>query len=534
MWRADGGGAIDTDVAATVVARDALRMSRPALSAATGLTRYQILIAAGTAVVLAAAGLASPQLLGAAAYAVFVAGFVCLIAVRAAAAAGLGRHAAVANRLETVPRYAVLAALHHEAEAVGPLVAALDRLDWPRDRLEGQLLVEADDRATIEALDRLALPRWLRVTRVAPMAPRTKPKALNVGLGRARADLIAVFDAEDRPEPDQLRRAAAAFAAGPANLACVQGALDVDRWDAASGWTGPQFALEYAIHFRLLLPAWAALGWPIPLGGTSNHFRAEALRACGGWDPYNVTEDADLGIRLTRDGWAIAILDSATREEAAPGLAAWLGQRSRWIKGHLQTWAVHMRDPVRLVREIGLWRALGLQVALLGALASAFLHLPLTVLAGAALIRGELDVGPLTLLSAGYLSALACAGVVIWRGQVALTPVQAAVALVTLPVYWPLQSVAAARAAFELWRDPHHWVKTPRCAGTTRANHDRGPSDHARRAGGLDRARGVWAVAQRTAGRSDAAADHSMDAGGSARDVRGGAGAGPPSESGGS
>jgi hypothetical protein len=512
-------------------------MARPALSAATGLSRGQTIAAVIGLTVLAAFMAATPQALAGALLQICGGAFICLIGVRTAAALGLGRRVVDAGFAEpdatSLPRYGVLVALHQEAESVAELVAALDRLRYPRSLLEGQLLVEADDRATREALDALTLPGWLRVTLVAPMAPRTKPKALNLGLARTRAALLTVFDAEDRPDPDQLLRAAAAFAEGPANLACLQAALDVTRWRREDGWLGVQFALEYAVHFRLLMPAWATLGWPIPLGGTSNHFRVAALRACGGWDPYNVTEDADLGVRLARDGWRIGLLDSATQEEAAPGLPAWLGQRSRWIKGHLQTWLVHMRDPAALVRDIGLWPALGLQITLLGSLASAFLHLPLIALAGVALVRGDLDPGPATLLSAGYLSVLACAGVVIAQGRLAVAPMRAALALASLPFYWPLQSIAAMRAAWELWRAPHSWTKTPRCLKDVETDNEPRSLDHARRAGGLRGTRGLRPVARRDAGRSDAAAAHSMDAGGADRDVHGGSGAGAPSESGG-
>lgn len=528
----------EADAGATVRARDHLRTARPTLSAATGLSRGQ---AAATVAMLTGLVLLwalTPVDLGAALLSVCGAAFICLIGMRTAAALGLGRTSIHESFIEpdvtTLPRYAVLAALHHEAEAAPHLIAALDRLRYPRALLHGQLLIEADDRATLEAIRSLTLPAWLEVTLVAPMAPRTKPKALNVGLARTDARLLAVFDAEDRPDPDQLLRAAAAFAEGPKNLACVQAALDVTRWRREDAWLGLQFALEYAIHFRLLLPAWAALSWPIPLGGTSNHFRVEALRDCGGWDPYNVTEDADLGVRLIRDGWRVELLASATQEEAAPGLGAWLGQRSRWIKGHVQTWLVHMRDPAALVRDIGPWAALGLQVTLLGSLASAFLHLPLIGLAGIALVRGELDPGPATLLSAGYLSVLACAGAIIARGRLAASPLQATVALVTLPFYWPLQSIAAVRAAWELWRDPHGWVKTPRCLQEDDDRDELRGADHTRRAGRVRRARGLWPVVGRTTGRSDAAAAHSMDAGGADRDLRSRAGAGASSESGGS
>ena len=213
------------------------------------------------------------------------------------------------------------------------LLRALDRLDYPRSKREVLLLVEADDAATRAALAG-RLPPGFRVVEVPPGRPRTKPRALNVGLLLTRATLITVYDAEDRPDTDQLRRAAARFALAPASLACLQARLAIDR---GGGLLARLFAIEYAVLFEFLNLGLARMRLPMALGGTSNHFRADALRTVGCWDAWNVTEDADLGLRLARFGYACEMLDSVTWEEAPARLPGWFKQRRRWTKGWLQT-----------------------------------------------------------------------------------------------------------------------------------------------------------------------------------------------------
>lgn len=207
---------------------------------------------------------------------------------------------------------------------------------------------------------------------VPDLHPRTKPKALNYALPLARGEYLVIYDAEDRPERDQLRKALAAFQEGPPNLACLQAKLNL--YNASDNGLTRQFTIEYDALFEGLLPALDRLQLPIPLGGTSNHFRVSALKWLMAWDPFNVTEDADLGTRLARSRYRCRVLDSTTFEEAPPRLSSWFPQRTRWIKGYMQTWFVHMRQPARLWRELGAAGFLGFQVMIGGTVLSALVH----------------------------------------------------------------------------------------------------------------------------------------------------------------
>ncbi|HYG26694.1 MAG TPA: glycosyltransferase, partial [Caulobacteraceae bacterium] len=208
-----------------------------------------------------------------------------------------------------LPRYTILAALHDEAEVVGQLIERLSRIDYPSHRLQGLLVLEAHDHTTIAAALAAPRPAWLQVFVAPPGFPLTKPRALNCALGHATGDLLTVYDAEDEPDPRQLREAAARFAAdGAGRLACLQAPLRIRPRSTAPTFLERQFAAEYAALFETLLPGMGRLGLPFPLGGTSNHFRTDVLRGVGGWDVWNVTEDADLGFRLWRRGWRLGVI----------------------------------------------------------------------------------------------------------------------------------------------------------------------------------------------------------------------------------
>jgi cellulose synthase/poly-beta-1,6-N-acetylglucosamine synthase-like glycosyltransferase len=343
---------------------------------------------------------------------------------------------------------------------------ALDRCyiipDYPRAKLDIKLLVEEDDAATLAAIQALELPPRYE-TIVAPAGwPRTKPRALNVALPVARGDLVVVFDAEDAPDPTQLRRAAARFAADP-TLDCLQARLTIEN--AKEAWISQMFAIEYAALFDLINPGLAALGLPIALGGTSNHFRTRTLRKAGGWDAWNVTEDADLGLRLARRGARVGALRSDTREEAPVRLWAWLKQRVRWQKGWMQTLIVHTRRPVRIVRELGLARAAAAMAmiggSVLGGLfgpalaGEALLRAGFGGLAGASPWRVAGDVAIYTLMISGLLTILAPALVTgrnrgLTRGFV----------LASLPLYYLLISAASWIALIDLAVRPFYWAKT--------------------------------------------------------------------------
>jgi len=250
------------------------------------------------------------------------------------------------------PRYTILAALHDEAPVVGQLIERLSRIDYPRDRLQGLLVLEGHDQNTIAEALAVRRPGWLEVLVVPPGRPQTKPRALNNALTHSTGDLLTVYDAEDAPDPLQLREAAARFAADRSGrLACLQAPLRIRPLSdprATASFIGRQFAAEYASLFETALPCLARLGLPFPLGGTSNHFRVDVLRAAGGWDAWNVTEDADLGFRLWSQGWTLGVISRPTWETPPGNIADWLPQRTRWLKGHMQTWGVHTRRPWRL------------------------------------------------------------------------------------------------------------------------------------------------------------------------------------------
>ena len=354
------------------------------------------------------------------------------------------------------PTYTILCPLYHEANVVAELVAALERLDYPKHALDIKLLVEGDDVDTLAAALAAAGADHIEVVIVPASAPRTKPKALNAGLLSARGEYVVVYDAEDRPHPQQLRAALAAFEDGGEKLACVQAPLVIDNADAS--WIARQFAAEYAIQFREILPLLARLGLPLPLGGSSNHFRANALAAIGGWDSFNVTEDADLGYRFAREAFRAGVIAHPTWEEAPVTFGAWFNQRTRWIKGHMQTWAVLMRNPFRTAREMGPGAFASMQLVLAGGTIAAFAHGPLACIVLIAALSPYDVMGPVdfTLALFGYsVAAFAAATASALSGS--LSHIRAAL---TMPFYWPLSSLAAVRALFEFACRPHYWSKT--------------------------------------------------------------------------
>ena len=253
---------------------------------------------------------------------------------------------------EDLPVYTILVPLYKEPEVAAKIIRAVANLDYPPEKMDVKLLLEEDDAETIRRCQQAALPPWIEMVIVPPSFPRTKPKACNHGLARARGKYLVIYDAEDRPEPDQLKKAVIAFRRAKPDVGCLQAKLNYYNQDQnlLTRW----FTLEYTVWFDLFLPGLHILAAPIPLGGTSNHFCTEVLRQIGGWDPFNLTEDCDLGIRLHRRGWRTMILDSTTWEEANSQLGNWLRQRSRWIKGYIQTHFAHTRCHLRALREMGI------------------------------------------------------------------------------------------------------------------------------------------------------------------------------------
>jgi cellulose synthase/poly-beta-1,6-N-acetylglucosamine synthase-like glycosyltransferase len=362
---------------------------------------------------------------------------------------------------EDLPVYTVLIPLRDEARMVPQLGRAMQALDYPREKLQVLFVVEEKSADTVAAVERLLDDPRFEMLRVPDSMPRTKPKAINYALPFVRGVHVVVYDAEDVPEPDQLRKAASAFAADH-RIDCLQAELVVDN--ASETMLAGLFAGEYAGQFGLMLPLLSRWGLPMPLGGTSNHFLTRSLRQVGGWDAYNVTEDADLGVRLARLRYRTATLDSRTHEEAPLTLKAWMAQRTRWTKGWMQTLVVHNRSAFESLGDLG-WKAfLAFEIYVGSMIVSALLHTVfVTSLLFSLFVTGlSFPDNPwgwanAAILVVGYSGAFA-----IVVGGLKRLGAERKVFLYqfALPLYWVLHTVAAARAAYELFARPHYWAKT--------------------------------------------------------------------------
>jgi cellulose synthase/poly-beta-1,6-N-acetylglucosamine synthase-like glycosyltransferase len=379
-----------------------------------------------------------------------------------------GAVARVQHASGPLPRYTVMVALYREAGMARQLVASLRRLDWPPSLLDIKLVCESDDEDTISALQAERLGPQFEIIEVPDYGPRTKPKALTYALAGVRGEFLAVYDAEDRPHPQQLREAYARFRVGPAQLACLQAPLIITN--ATNSWLSALFSLEYSALFRGVLPMLGRIRMPLPLGGTSNHFRTEALISAGGWDPFNVTEDADLGLRLYRLGYRADVLQRQTLEDAPTESAVWFAQRSRWFKGWLQTWLVLMRDPYRLLAEMGGWAFLTFQLMVGGLLISSLLHpliivfLGLGISALAMAPASDIPLEVLTLFVVDFVNILGSYLIFLGLGIGSMIDHEKRLLgrrWVLVPLYWLMTSVAAWRAVLDLRARPFVWNKTP-------------------------------------------------------------------------
>ena len=365
---------------------------------------------------------------------------------------------------DELPAYTILVPAYNEPEVVADLIGAMDSLEYPRDRLQVLLLLEADDQVTIDAAEACGESDVITILLVPPAEPRTKPKACNYGLHFATGDIVTIFDAEDLPEPLQLRRVVAAFRDLSDDVACVQAKLVYHNGhqNLLTAW----FTAEYGLWFGYLLPGMMVSTSPIPLGGTSNHLRRQMLQGIGAWDPFNVTEDADLGLRIAANGYRTAVIDSYTLEEANSDPINWIRQRSRWYKGYLQTWLVHIRRPVKLYRTLGLRSFIRFTLVLAGTPIIAVLNLLfwfITVLwfLGQPAVVGE--VFPDLIYFPALVAMIIGNFTVMYMNMIALREDDRSdllLAALTVWLFWLMMSVAAAKGCYQMIRQPSFWEKT--------------------------------------------------------------------------
>ena len=373
-----------------------------------------------------------------------------------------------------LPVYTIIVPMYREAGLAKQLISALIVLDYPRAKLDIKLVVEEDDQETARALRQAGVAPTMEVVIAPAGEPRTKPRALNVALPLARGQLLAIFDAEDRPEPRQLRIAAEHFAVASPRVACLQARLAIDN--GHESWLAYFFAISYAALFDVINPGLGALGLPMPLGGTSNHFRTELLRRVVGWDAWNVTEDADLGLRFARFGYEVQVIDATTFEDAPVTLSGWLGQRARWMKGWMQTLTVFLRTPGHQIRKMGLFSAFVAVCAMISLLAGPLFGPIYGLRLAHDLIYGDVfnprDWGEVVVsgfsLSVVFFGSLAFAlpNLVGMRRR----GLKGSELLLLSPLYLLLISFAAWRAVWEWTRQPFVWTKTEHRARQDRSD----------------------------------------------------------------
>ncbi len=376
----------------------------------------------------------------------------------------------------SLPVYSVLLPMYHEAATLPNIAQALRSLDYPLSKLDIKLILEEDDDETIEKAKELGLEGIFEIIRVPESLPKTKPKACNYALHFCRGELATIYDGEDAPEPDQLKKAVIAFRKAPANTAVIQARLNY--FNVAENWLTRMFTMEYSLWFDFYLPALDALRIPIPLGGTSNHFKMDVLREMDGWDPYNVTEDCDLGVRLTQAGYRVGVVNSTTFEEANNSIPNWIRQRSRWLKGYMQSYLVHMRRPIDLYRKLGHVGFWGFQFFIGGTIFSALITPFLFLMYLLWLFTSTSFFDPYFppfVLYITLFNLLIANGFLIYlfmlsgfkRRYFALIPWS-----LTVPFYWLLQSWAGYKGFWQLIHNPFYWEKTHHGLTSFQVTHD--------------------------------------------------------------
>jgi len=454
-------------------AANELWRQNPAMSARITVSRGQKVV--GAVAILALVGLAIvwPAQLAigviAALSIIFLAGtsFKFIVAMRGArydVVERISRQQVDELRERDLPRYSVLVPVFREANIVGQLIKNLGALDYPTQKLEVLILIEEEDDETRDAVVASNPPAHFRIITIPQGHPQTKPRACNVGLYFATGDYLVIYDAEDTPDPDQLKKAVVAFRRGGEATVCVQASLNY--FNDSENVLTRMFTLEYSYWFDYMLAGLDYGDLPIPLGGTSNHFRTEALIELGGWDPYNVTEDADLGIRASALGYRVGVINSTTMEEANTSIPNFIRQRSRWIKGYMQTSLVHARQPLALVRQIGLRRFFAFVLLIAGTPLTFLGVIPFYAITAVTLLGPtELVTAffPVWLLWITLLNFVIGNVVMIYLSM--MGPYKRGTFHLVLwallnPVYWVLHSIAAYKALWQLITKPHYWEKT--------------------------------------------------------------------------
>lgn len=377
------------------------------------------------------------------------------------------KHELRGNRSRQWPVYTILCPLYREWKVVPQFIRGIAALDYPRNKLQVIILLEQNDTKTIEKIQAMKLPSYVTVSVVPHSLPKTKPKACNFGLQSAAGKYAVIYDAEDIPDPKQLKKVVLSFERADSDIECIQAKLNF--YNPHQNILTKLFTIEYSLWFDLVLSGLQSVNAPMPLGGTSNHFRTETLHALGGWDPFNVTEDCDMGMRLAKRGYRTAMIESTTREEANSDFINWLWQRTRWIKGYIQTYLVHTRDMGNVHDKLSVRQRLMFHLVVGGKILSLFVNpmlwtMTILYFAFRPTIGTYIEsiypapvlyIGTVALVLGNFMYLYCYIIGSIKRGHPELAKYGFLV-----PFYWLMMSIAAWGALWMLITRPHHWAKT--------------------------------------------------------------------------
>lgn len=356
-----------------------------------------------------------------------------------------------------LPEYTIILPVYKEGKVLEKLFKSIRKLKYPKSKLDVIVAVEQFDRKTMSFLKNQNKDGLFRVVCVPDGAPKTKPKACSYALKFAKGEYVTIYDAEDRPESNQLLKAVKVFRESHKSVACLQAKLKCINFKESM--ISFLFSVEYMVWFGFFLKGLERLGAPIPLGGSSNHFRLDALKRVGGWDPYNVTEDADLGYRLYKCGYKVRMLDSLTREEAPEKLLSWTKQRSRWIKGHMQTYLVHIRDSYLFTKEGNAIGNISFHAFIIFPIICYFLQ----VIAIFIILTNREIISPSLIIFSGFnlvlwiIASITFAVLAVQENEI---KGRTLLKTVFFPFYYLLHSISAIIALYELIFKTYHWSKT--------------------------------------------------------------------------
>lgn len=365
---------------------------------------------------------------------------------------------------EDLPIYTIHLPVFKESEVIQKLVWNLNSLDYPIEKIDAKLLIESDDDMTYNAVRDMKFPTNFEPIIIPYAQPKTKPKACNYGLYFSKGKYLTIYDAEDIPDSDQLKQTYKLFNKLPEDYIAIQCALNY--FNKSENFLTKMFTLEYSYWFDYMLPGLDSLRIPIPLGGTSNHFKFDKLMELGGWDGFNVTEDADLGLRCYAKDYKITVLDSTTYEEANNEFFNWIRQRSRWIKGYMQTYLVHMRNPVKLYKSIGSRGFFGFQFFIGG---TVFTFLSYPVLLFFLLFYFVFKSTWIEIFFPDWLIIISIINftlgnlIMIYTNMIAIfkrSSYSLLLYALANPIYWLMHSISAYKGLNQLITKPFYWEKT--------------------------------------------------------------------------